>query len=133
MSCLDAQNKRGGRVKLQALTAPESEYNSLEKGDALYAMELTLSLEVCPVLLSVSVELLRCERGLVIMSRGHTLRMTCDVECVLTTEVLSAGKTFSPKLSIFMLVRPAPPGCGDVLSARHWVVLTALGLELCRG
>ena len=43
---LDAQNKRGGRVKLLSLTTPETEYNHLEKGDALYAMELTLSLEV---------------------------------------------------------------------------------------
>ncbi len=40
------QNKRGGRVKLQPLTAPESEFEHAEKGDALYAMELTLSLEV---------------------------------------------------------------------------------------
>ena len=43
---LDSQNKRGGRVKLQPLTAPETEYDHPEKGDALYAMELTLSLEV---------------------------------------------------------------------------------------
>ncbi len=44
---LDVQNKRGGRVKLLSLTSPETEYNHAEKGDALYAMELTLSLEVC--------------------------------------------------------------------------------------
>ena len=43
------QNKRGGRVKLQPLTAPESEFDHAEKGDALYAMELTLSLEVLAV------------------------------------------------------------------------------------
>ena len=41
-----SQNKRGGRVRLQPLTAPESEFDHPEKGDALYAMELTLSLEV---------------------------------------------------------------------------------------
>ena len=33
-------------MKLQTLAAPESEFEHPEKGDALYAMELTLSLEV---------------------------------------------------------------------------------------
>ncbi|KAJ1699050.1 hypothetical protein LUZ63_007562 [Rhynchospora breviuscula] len=39
------QNKRGGRVKLQSILMPMSEYDHFEKGDALYAMELTLALE----------------------------------------------------------------------------------------
>ncbi|KAK9828562.1 hypothetical protein WJX72_000774 [[Myrmecia] bisecta] len=39
------QNVRGGRVKLQTITMPEMEFNHPEKGDALYAMELALSLE----------------------------------------------------------------------------------------
>lgn len=38
-------NRRGGRVKLQSIMTPLSEYNHSEKGDALYAMELALSLE----------------------------------------------------------------------------------------
>jgi len=42
---MEYQNKRGGRVKLQSILMPLSEFDHVEKGDALYAMELTLSLE----------------------------------------------------------------------------------------
>ncbi|KAK6932968.1 Ferritin/DPS protein domain [Dillenia turbinata] len=39
------QNKRGGRVRLQSIVMPLSDFDHDEKGDALYAMELALSLE----------------------------------------------------------------------------------------
>ncbi|RZC92831.1 hypothetical protein C5167_004012 [Papaver somniferum] len=39
------QNKRGGRVKLDTMLMPESELYHSEKGEALYSMELALSLE----------------------------------------------------------------------------------------
>ncbi|CAA3009022.1 Hypothetical predicted protein [Olea europaea subsp. europaea] len=39
------QNIRGGRVKLHTITMPPAEFDHIEKGDALYAMELALSLE----------------------------------------------------------------------------------------
>nr|BAH59028.1 ferritin [Tulipa gesneriana] len=42
---MDYQNKRGGRVKLQSILMPPSEFDNAEKGDALHAMELALSLE----------------------------------------------------------------------------------------
>ena len=42
---MEYQNKRGGRVKLQSIIAPLSEFDHSEKGDGLYAMELALSLE----------------------------------------------------------------------------------------
>ncbi|CAA0843363.1 Ferritin-1- chloroplastic [Striga hermonthica] len=42
---IEYQNKRGGRVRLHALQAPPSEYDHPERGDALYAMELSLALE----------------------------------------------------------------------------------------
>ncbi|KAL2317448.1 hypothetical protein Fmac_031324 [Flemingia macrophylla] len=42
---MEYQNKRGGRVQLQAMLMPFSEFDHAEKGDALYAMELALSLE----------------------------------------------------------------------------------------
>lgn len=43
---LKYQNKRGGRVKLHTLVAPETEFTGpADKGDALYMMELALSLE----------------------------------------------------------------------------------------
>ncbi|KIY95546.1 ferritin heavy chain [Monoraphidium neglectum] len=42
---MDYQNTRGGRVRLSSIMMPEVEFNHIEKGDALYAMELALSLE----------------------------------------------------------------------------------------
>lgn len=42
---MEYQNKRGGKVKLQCILMPLSEFDHAEKGDALYAMELALSLE----------------------------------------------------------------------------------------
>ncbi|TKY63552.1 Ferritin-2 [Spatholobus suberectus] len=39
------QNIRGGRVVLYPITSPPSEFEHAEKGDALYAMEIALSLE----------------------------------------------------------------------------------------
>ncbi|KAM5583126.1 ferritin-4, chloroplastic [Rosa sericea] len=42
---MEYQNKRGGRVKLQSMLMPCSEFDHAEKGDALHAMELALALE----------------------------------------------------------------------------------------
>ncbi|TXG58890.1 hypothetical protein EZV62_016719 [Acer yangbiense] len=42
---MEYQNIRGGRVKLHSILMPPSDFEHVEKGDALYAMELTLSLE----------------------------------------------------------------------------------------
>uniref|UniRef100_A0A5B6ZJU9 Ferritin n=1 Tax=Davidia involucrata TaxID=16924 RepID=A0A5B6ZJU9_DAVIN len=42
---MEYQNKRGGKVKLQSILMPLSDFDHVEKGDALYAMELALSLE----------------------------------------------------------------------------------------
>ncbi|KAK9291296.1 hypothetical protein L1049_009486 [Liquidambar formosana] len=42
---MEYQNKRGGRVKLHTILPPPSEFDHAEKGDALYSMELALSLE----------------------------------------------------------------------------------------
>uniref|UniRef100_A0A7N0TI75 Ferritin n=1 Tax=Kalanchoe fedtschenkoi TaxID=63787 RepID=A0A7N0TI75_KALFE len=39
------QNMRGGKVKLQSIVMPLTEFDHPEKGDALHAMELALSLE----------------------------------------------------------------------------------------
>ena len=36
---LDFQNRRGGRVILQMLPAPQTEFNDVEKGDALNVRE----------------------------------------------------------------------------------------------
>lgn len=42
---MEYQNKRGGRVRLQSIVTPLTEFDHAEKGDALYAMELALALE----------------------------------------------------------------------------------------
>lgn len=42
---MNFQTLRGGRVILQPIIAPETEFEHPEKGDALYAFELALSLE----------------------------------------------------------------------------------------
>ncbi|XP_061350877.1 ferritin-3, chloroplastic-like [Gastrolobium bilobum] len=42
---MEYQNKRGGKVKLQSIVMPLSEFDHVEKGDTLCAMELALSLE----------------------------------------------------------------------------------------
>ncbi|CAN0927856.1 Ferritin, chloroplastic, partial [Linum grandiflorum] len=42
---MEYQNVRGGRVKLHSILMPPSDFEHVEKGDALHAMELALSLE----------------------------------------------------------------------------------------
>ena len=42
---MEYQNKRGGRVQLASILMPQVEFAHAEKGDALFAMELALSLE----------------------------------------------------------------------------------------
>lgn len=42
---IDLQNTRGGRVALAAIGPPQTEYVHADKGDALYAMEISLALE----------------------------------------------------------------------------------------
>eukprot|EP01024_Parvocaulis_polyphysoides_P042477 TRINITY_DN3882_c0_g1_i1.p1 TRINITY_DN3882_c0_g1~~TRINITY_DN3882_c0_g1_i1.p1 ORF type:complete len:244 (+),score=38.39 TRINITY_DN3882_c0_g1_i1:62-793(+) len=42
---MEYQNIRGGRVKLQSIMMPHTEFGDETKGDALHAMELALSLE----------------------------------------------------------------------------------------
>ena len=42
---MNYQITRGGRVELQAIMPPRVEYDHPEKGDALYAFEVSLSLE----------------------------------------------------------------------------------------
>ncbi|KAM1494731.1 hypothetical protein ACFX15_028630 [Malus domestica] len=42
---MEYQNKRGGKVKLQSMRMPVSEFGHVKKGDALCAIELALGLE----------------------------------------------------------------------------------------
>jgi ferritin heavy chain len=42
---MEYMNIRGGKVKLQPMSAPQSEFDHKDKGEALFAMELSLALE----------------------------------------------------------------------------------------
>ncbi|KAF8036862.1 hypothetical protein BT93_C2550 [Corymbia citriodora subsp. variegata] len=42
---MEYQNKRGGKVKLRSIVMPLSEFDHEDKGEAVFAMELALSLE----------------------------------------------------------------------------------------
>lgn len=42
---MEYQNKRGGRVQLKTIVIPDIDFHHPEKGEALYAMEMTLALE----------------------------------------------------------------------------------------
>ncbi|KAG5379111.1 hypothetical protein IGI04_026953, partial [Brassica rapa subsp. trilocularis] len=42
---VDGLEKRGGRVQLKPMVMPQSEFDYVDKGDVVYAMELALSLE----------------------------------------------------------------------------------------
>ncbi|XP_048592755.1 ferritin-3, chloroplastic-like isoform X2 [Brassica napus] len=42
---MEYQEKRGGRVQLKPMVMPQSEFDYVDKGDVVYAMELALSLE----------------------------------------------------------------------------------------
>jgi len=71
-------------VKLQPLTAPESEFDHSEKGDALYAMELTLSLEVPAVNSLHTAGWLYLSAFFVVPSRSHTTSQRHDIALLLT-------------------------------------------------
>ena len=56
-ACGDPQNRRGGRVKLQSILLPETEFNDPEKGDALYAMEVSHPILATPISYQADVHL----------------------------------------------------------------------------
>ncbi|XXG85913.1 hypothetical protein AAC387_Pa11g0910 [Persea americana] len=81
------QNKRGGRVKLQSILMPASEFDHLEKGDALYAMELSLSLEKL-----TNEKLLKLHQA---AERSHDVQMADFIETEFLAEQVDAIKRIS--------------------------------------
>ncbi|XP_050210443.1 ferritin-3, chloroplastic [Mercurialis annua] len=84
---MEYQNKRGGKVKLQSILMPLSEFDHVEKGDALYAMELALSLEKL-----VNEKLLHLHS---VAEKNHDVQLTDFVESEFLTEQVEAIKKIS--------------------------------------
>lgn len=84
---MEYQNKRGGRVKLQSILMPAMEFDHPEKGDALYAMELALSLEKL-----TNEKLLNLHS---VAERCNDKQMTDFVESEFLTEQVDAIKRIS--------------------------------------
>ncbi|KAK3009243.1 hypothetical protein RJ639_015115 [Escallonia herrerae] len=88
---MEYQNKRGGKVKLQSMLMPLSEFDHLEKGDALYAMELALSLEKL-----TNEKLLNLRR---VADENNDVQLTDFVESEFLTEQVDAIKKISEYVS----------------------------------
>ncbi|XVE99816.1 hypothetical protein REPUB_Repub03eG0234100 [Reevesia pubescens] len=84
---MEYQNKRGGKVKLQSILMPLSEFDHAEKGDALYAMELALSLE------KLTNEKLLNLRS--VAERNHDVQLTDFVESEYLAEQVESIKKIS--------------------------------------
>ncbi|MQL83486.1 hypothetical protein Taro_015974 [Colocasia esculenta] len=78
------QNKRGGKVKLLSILSPLSEFDHDEKGDALYAMELTLALEKL-----VNEKLLNLHA---VATKSNDVQMSEYIESEFLTEQMEAIK-----------------------------------------
>ncbi|KAL8552235.1 hypothetical protein ACS0TY_001074 [Phlomoides rotata] len=84
---MEYQNKRGGKVKLQSIVMPVSEFDHTEKGDALYAMELALSLEKL-----TNEKLLNLHAA---ATRGNDVQLTDFIESEYLTEQVESIKQIS--------------------------------------
>ncbi|XP_068641935.1 ferritin-3, chloroplastic-like [Aristolochia californica] len=84
---MEYQNQRGGKVKLQSILMPLTEFDHPEKGDALYAMELALSLEKL-----TNEKLLNLHK---VAERSHDVQMADFIESQYLTEQVEAIKQIS--------------------------------------
>ncbi|XVE69476.1 hypothetical protein DITRI_Ditri09bG0155200 [Diplodiscus trichospermus] len=84
---MEYQNKRGGKVKLQSILMPLSEFDHADKGDALYAMELALSLEKL-----TNEKLLNLHS---VAERSHDVQLTDFIEAEFLAEQVEAIKKIS--------------------------------------
>ncbi|XP_021908809.1 ferritin-3, chloroplastic-like [Carica papaya] len=93
---MEYQNKRGGKVKLHSILMPPSEFEHEEKGDALYAMELALSLEKL-----TNEKLLNLHR---VADGNNDPQMADFIESEFLTEQVEAIKKISDYVSQLRLV-----------------------------
>ncbi|KAI3932981.1 hypothetical protein MKW98_029214 [Papaver atlanticum] len=91
------QNKRGGRVKLDMMLMPESEIYHSEKGEALYAMELALSLEK-----STNMKLFQLHG---VADENNDVQMADFIESTFMTEQVDAIKKISEFITQLRRIR----------------------------
>ncbi|XP_050380484.1 ferritin, chloroplastic isoform X2 [Argentina anserina] len=90
------QNVRGGRVHLHSILNPPSEFEHAEKGDALYAMELALSLEKL-----TNEKLLNLHR---VAQENNDAQLTDFIESEFLTEQVEAIKKIAEYVTQLRLV-----------------------------
>ncbi|GAB4834014.1 Dysferlin [Ancistrocladus abbreviatus] len=90
------QNIRGGKVKLYSVVMPLSEFEHDEKGDALYAMELALSLEKL-----VNEKLLQLHS---VAEQNNDPQMQAFIETEFLTEQVEAIKKISEYVTQLRMV-----------------------------
>ncbi|KAL6133017.1 hypothetical protein ACLB2K_065254 [Fragaria x ananassa] len=93
---MEYQNVRGGRVKLHSIINPPSEFEHAEKGDALYAMELALSLEKL-----TNEKLLNLHR---VAQENNDVQLTDFIESEFLTEQVEAIKKIAEYVTQLRLV-----------------------------
>jgi len=93
---MEYQNVRGGRVKLHSILHPPSEFEHAEKGDALYAMELALSLEKL-----VNEKLLKLHS---VADQNNDVQMTDFIESEFLSEQVESIKKISDYVTQLRMV-----------------------------
>ncbi|KAL6146252.1 hypothetical protein ACLB2K_056935 [Fragaria x ananassa] len=93
---MEYQNVRGGRVKLHSIINPPSEFEHAEKGDALYAMELALSLEKL-----TNEKLLNLHR---VAQENNDVQLTDFIESEFLTEQVEAIKKIAEYVTQLRMV-----------------------------
>ncbi|KAI3854161.1 hypothetical protein MKW92_029403 [Papaver armeniacum] len=91
------QNKRGGRVKFDMMLTPETEFDRYEKGEALYSMELALSLEK-----STNMKLLQLHN---VADENNDVQMAEFIESTFLTEQVDAIKKISEFITQLRRIR----------------------------
>ncbi|KAJ9553325.1 hypothetical protein OSB04_017370 [Centaurea solstitialis] len=111
---MEYQNKRGGKVKLQSILMPLSEFDHEEKGDALYAMELALSLEKL-----TNEKLLNLHE---VANRNKDVQLADFVESGFLAEQVSAIKKISEYVA---QLRRVGKGHGNFFTISNHVIIVA--------
>ncbi|GKC17925.1 ferritin-2, chloroplastic [Tanacetum coccineum] len=119
---MEYQNKRGGKVKLQSILMPSSEFDHAEKGDALYEMELALSLEKL-----TNEKLLHVH---VLANKNNDVQLANFFESEFLGEQVEAIKKISEYVA--QLRRVGKGHVGDSCIAKNLIQDLAVGMILLR-
>ncbi|THF98188.1 hypothetical protein TEA_014660 [Camellia sinensis var. sinensis] len=101
------QNKRGGRVKLHSILLPLSEFDHVEKGDALFATLVVCDLMISAMELALSLEKLTNEKLLslhAVADRNNDPQMCEFIESEFLTEQVEAIKKIAEYVTQLRMV-----------------------------